>query len=160
MASYETIQNERRLSAKRRLESYRAHCERHDQFLRLIENADSRLLSITAQMSENVASSSAGDAIGRGIVALDELATRLRDVDARICESLDEVLAIVEAVTEMHPTAGRILSMRYLEPSNPTFAEIADKMNYSEDHVIRLHQAGLDIAASVIACENMTGNVG
>lgn len=160
MATLETIQSERRLSAKRRLESYRAYCERHDQFLRLIENADSRLLSITAQLTENVASSSAGDAIGRGIVALDELATRLRKVDCDICAALDEVLWIVESVTEMNPTAGRVLSMRYLEPSNPTFIEIAEKMHYSEDHVIRLHQAGLDIAASVIACANMSGNVG
>lgn len=160
MATLETIQSERRLSAKRRLEGYRAHCERHDQFLRLIENADSRLLSITAQMSENVASSSAGDAIGRGIAALDELATKLREVDAKICDALDEALWIVESVTDMNPTAGRVLSMRYLEPNNPTFVEIAEKMHYSEDHVIRLHQAGLDIAASVIACANMSGNVG
>lgn len=160
MATLETIQSGRRLSAKRRLESYRAHCERHDQFLRLIENADSRLMSITVQLSENVASSSASDAIGKGIAALDELATKLRAVDARICDSMEEAVRLVEAVTDMNPTVGRVLSMRYLDPGNPTFVEIAEKMHYSEDHVIRLHQAGLDIAASVIACDNMQGNVG
>lgn len=160
MATLENIQSGRRLSAKRRLEGYRAHCERHDQFLRLIESADSRLMSITAQMSENVASSSAGDAIGDGIARLDELATKLREVDMRILDALEETVRLVEAVTEMSPTAGRVLAMRYLDPGSPTFLQIADRMHYSEDHVIRLHQSGLDIAASVLTCENMSGNVG
>lgn len=137
-----------------------AHCEMHDQLLRLIECADSRLMSTTAQMSENVASSSACDAIGSGLATLDELANKLRDVDLRILDALDETVRIVESVTEMSPTAGRVLAMRYLDPDGPTFVKIAERMHYSEDHVIRLHQAGLDIAASVLTCDNMTGNVG
>lgn len=160
MATYETIQSERRQSAKRRLEGYKAHCERHDQFLQQIEKADSRLMSITAQLGETVSSSSASDSLANGVVAIDELAGKLRKVDEEICEALDDVLALVEEVTELHPTAGRILSMRYLEPSNLTFVEIAEKTHYSEDHVIRLHQAGLDIAATLMARDNMTGNVG
>lgn len=152
MANYETIQSERRALAKRMLEGYRAFCEMHDSLLRLMENADSRLLSTTAQMGETVASSAAGDAIGSGLAKLETVASRLQRVDDRICAKLDITLHLVERVIEINPTAGRVLSERYLVPAGdePTFEEIAENMGYSYDWVKHAHLLGLDIAAMLL----------
>ena len=148
MTAYETIQSERRAEAKRMLEGYRAFCGMHDSLLRMMEDADSRLLSTTAQMGETVASSSAGDSIGSGLAKLETAAARLERTDDRICAKLDETLRIVERVIEINPVAGRVLSMRYLTPAGdePSFEEIADKLGYSYDRVKHIHLLGLDIA--------------
>lgn len=152
MANYETIQSERRAAAKRMLEGYRAFCGMHDSLLKLIEDADSRLLSTTAQMEETVASSAAGDAIGGGLAKLETTAKRLSRTDERICAKLDITLHLVERVIDINPMAGRVLSMRYLVPAGdePTFEEIADKMGYSYDWVKHAHLLGLDIAAMLM----------
>lgn len=152
MANYETIQSERRAAAKRMLEGYRAFCGMHDSLLKLMEDADSRLLSTTAQMEETVASSAAGDAIGGGLAKLETAARRLSRTDDRICAKLDITLQLVERVIEIRPNAGRVLSERYLVPAGeePTFEEIADKMGYSADHIYRLHLEGLDVAAALL----------
>lgn len=149
MASNETIRAERRDDARRILEGYRAFCAMHDNMLALMEDADSRLLSTTAQMGETRASSSAGDSIGSGLAKLESAAIRLESADDRICAKLDATLDIVERVIEEDPLAGRVLSMRYLAPagSEPTLEEIADRMGYSEDYIKHVHLAGLDIAA-------------
>ena len=151
MANFETIQSERRAEAKRMLEGYRAFCGMHDSMLKLMEDADSRLLSTTAQMGETRASSSAGDSIGSGLAKLETAATRLKRTDDRICAKLDATLRIIERVIEINPLAGRVLSMRYLTPASdkPTFEEIADKLGYSVDHVKHIHLLGLDIASIV-----------
>lgn len=152
MASNETIRAERRDDARRMLEGYRAFCAMHDNMLALMEDADSRLLSTTAQMGETRASSSAGDSIGSGLAKLESAAIRLESADDRICAKLDATLDLVERVIEERPIAGRVLSMRYLSPAGdePTFDEIADRMGYSVDHIHRLHLEGLDVAASII----------
>ena len=152
MATLETIQSERRAEAKRMLEGYRSFCEMHDNLLKLMEDADSRLLSTTAQMGETVASSGAGDAIGSGLAKLENASTRLKRTDERICSKLDQSLRLVERVVEINPMAGRVLSLRYLAPAGdePTFEEIADKMGYSSVHIYRLHLEGLDVAASIV----------
>ena len=151
MANYETIQSERRADAKRMLEGYRSFCEMHDSMLKMMEDADSRLLSTTAQMGETVASSAAGDSIGSGLAKLETAAKRLERTDGRICAKLDAALHLVERVIEINPVAGRVLSMRYLVPAGdePTFDEIADKMGYSADWVRHAHLLGLDIAATL-----------
>lgn len=130
------------------LEGYRAFCGMHDSLLKLMEDADSRLLSTTAQMGETVASSAAGDAIGGGLGNLETAAKRIRRTDERICAKLDETLRLVERVIEVNPVAGRVLSMRYLVPAGdePTFEEIADKLGYSYDRVKHIHLLGLDLA--------------
>lgn len=155
MATYETIQGERRGQARRMLEGYRAFCEMHDSLLKLMEDADSRLLSTTAQMGETVASSSAGDAIGGGLVKLETASTRLQRVDDRICAKLDVALWLVERVMETHPNAGRVLSERYLTPAGdvPTFDAIGEKLGYSEGHTQRLHIEGLNIVADLLEHE-------
>lgn len=152
MANYETIQSERRAAAKRMLEGYRAFCGMHDSLLKLMEDADSRLLSTTAQMGETVASSAAGDAIGSGLAKLETASTRLERVDDRICAKLDITLHLVERVIEAHPQAGQVLDKRYLVPAGeePTFEEIADMLGYSVDWTYQLHLIGLDIAASLL----------
>ena len=152
MATYETIHGERRGQARRMLEGYRAFCEMHDSLLKLMEDADSRLLSTTAQMCETVASSSAGDAIGGGLVKLETASTRLKRVDDRICAKLDTALWLVERVIEINPSAGRVLSERYLVPAGeePTFEEIAERLNYSHDWVRHAHLLGLDIVAMLL----------
>jgi DNA-directed RNA polymerase sigma subunit (sigma70/sigma32) len=155
LAKYETIQSERRAEAKRMLEGYRAFCGMHDSMLKLMEDADSRLLSTTAQIGETRASSSAGDSIGSGLAKLETAALRLERTDDRICAKLDETLRIVERVIEINPIAGRVLSMRYLVPAGdePTFEEIADALCYSADHIRHIHLLGLDIA-SIVAKED------
>ena len=152
MATLETEQSERRAEAKRMLNGYRAFCGMHDSMLRLIEDADSRLLSTTAQMEETVASSSAGDTIGSGLAKLEYAANKLKDVDDRVCAKLDISLWLVEQVIKINPAAGRVLSERYLCPaeSEPDFEEIAERLSYSYDWTKHLHLIGLDIAASVI----------
>lgn len=151
MATQETIQSERRAEAKRMLEGYRAFCGMHDSLLKLMEDCDSRLLSTTAQMQETVASSTAGDAIGSGIAKLETMSGRLTRTDDRICAKLDTTLRLVERVIEIHPDAGRVLSMRYLAPTGdaPTFEEIADRLNFSYDWTRHLHLIGLDVVASL-----------
>lgn len=152
MANYETIQKERRNSARRTLEGYRAFCEMHDSLLRLMEDADSRLLSTTAQMGETVASSAAGDSIGSGLARLETASKRLKRTDDRICAKLDTTLDLVERAIEIHPKAGEVLSAYYLVPvvGGATFDKIAEDMGYSTDHVYRLHLEGLDVVASLL----------
>lgn len=152
MATLETIQSERRATAKRMLEGYRSFCGMHDSLMRLMEDADSRLLSTTAQMGETVASSSAGDSIGSGLAKLETAANRLERVDDRICAKLDITLHLVERVIEQHPQAGRVLDKRYLVPASeePSFEEIADMLGYSVDWTYQLHLIGLDIVASLL----------
>lgn len=152
MATLETIQSERRAEAKRMLEGYRSFCEMHDNLLKLMEDADSRLLSTTAQMGETVASSGAGDAIGSGLAKLENASTRLKRTDDRICARLDITLHLVERVVEINPMAGRVLSLRYLAPAGdePTFEDIADKMGYNADYIRHAHLLGLDVAAMLM----------
>lgn len=152
MAANETMRRERRDEARRVLEGYRALCAMHDNMLALMEDADSRLLSTTAQMSETRASGSAGDSIGSGLAKLETAARRLESADDRICATLDATLALVERVIEERPIAGRVLSMRYLSPAGdePTFEQIADRMGYSEEHIKHVHLVGLDIAADLL----------
>ena len=152
MATLETIHGERRGQARRMLEGYRAYCEMHDRMLHLIEDADSRLSSTTAQMGETVSSSSAGDAIGGGLVKLEAASNRWRMVDDRICSKLDATLWLVERVVEENPLAGRVLSERYLVPAGeePTFEEIAERLNYSYDWVRHAHLLGLDMVAMLL----------
>lgn len=152
MATYETTQSERRAEARRMLEGYRSFCEMHDSLLKLIEDADSRLLSTTAQMGETVASTAAGDAIGSGLAKLEYAYKKLQDVDERVCAKLDVSLWLVERVMEINPAAGRVLCERYLSPlgEEPELDEIAERLSYSYDWTKHLHLIGLDIAASVI----------
>lgn len=152
MATYETIHSERRGEARRMLEGYRAFCDMHDRILTLMEDADSRLLSTTVQMGETVASSSAGDAIGGGLVKLETASTRLQSVDDRICAKLDLTLWLVERAIEIDPLAGRVLAERYLSPAGeePTFEEIAERLNYSHDRVRHAHLIGLDIVSDLL----------
>lgn len=158
MATMETIQSERRAEAKRMLEGYRSFCEMHDSLLKLMEDADSRLLSTTAQMGETVASSAAGDAIGSGLAKLERASKKLKDVDERVCSKLDVSLWLVERVMEIHPPAGRVLCERYLVPagSEPTFEEVAERLHYSTDWTYQLHLIGLDIASSVLEDHKQT----
>ena len=152
LVTLETIHGERRGQARRILEGYRAYCEMHDRMLHLIEDADSRLLSTTAQMGETVSSSSAGDAIGGGLVKLETASNMLQSVDDRICSKLDMALWLVESVIEINPSVGRVISERYLVPAGeePTFEEIAERLNYSYDWVRHAHLLGLDMVAMLL----------
>lgn len=152
MATYETIQKERRDSARRALEGYRAFCEMHESYLKLMQDGDSRLLSMTAQMGETVASSAAGDAIGSGLAKLETTSAKLRYVDERICAKLDILAHLVERVIEINPAAGRVLNKYYIVPYDyaPTFNDIAKDLGYSVDRVYALHLVGLDIVANLL----------
>lgn len=149
MANHETMQSERRAGARRALEGYRSFCKMHDGLLRLMEDADSRLVGTAVQMGETATSGTAGDAIGCGLAALEAAAERLVRADDGICARLHETLSLVERVNEVDPVAGRVLSMRYLAPAGgePTLEEIAEELGYGADWVRHLHLAGLDLAA-------------
>lgn len=159
MATLETIQNERRDAARRVLESYSTNCVINKQLLKLLENADSRLLSATAQMEETRGSGTAKDAIGAHIAAIHQEAERLTYASERIAVKLDEVLRIVERVSERSHLAGKILSMRYLEPGRlMELEEIASALNYDDEYIRKRHLVALDMAADVIY-ENKSHNV-
>ena len=157
MATFEKIRGERRAEARRTLEGYRSICAMHDGILRLMEDADSRLLSTTAQMGETVASTSAGDAIGGGLAKLESASEKLRRTDERICARLDMTLWLVERVIGENPYAGRVLAERYLSRAGvePTLEEIAEKLCYSHDWTRHLHLVGLDIAADLLECDTL-----
>ena len=152
MATYETIQKERRDRARTALEGYRAFCEMHESYLKLMQDGDSRLLSTTAQMGETIASGAAGDAIGSGLAKLETTSAKLRYVDDRICAKLDILAHLVERVVEINPAAGRVLNKYYIAPYDeaPSFGDIAKELNYSIDRVYALHLVGLDIVADLL----------
>ncbi len=152
MATYETIQKERRDRARTALEGYRAFCEMHESYLKLMQDGDSRLLSMTAQMGETIASGAAGDAIGSGLAKLETTSAKLRYVDDRICAKLDILAHLVERVIEINPAAGRVLNKYYIAPYDdaPTFGDIARDLGYSIDRVYALHLVGLDIVANLL----------
>ena len=153
MATLETIQSERRATAKRMLEGYRSFCGMHDSLLKLMQDADSRLTSTTAQMSETVASGTAKDAIGSGIAKLEEASKQLEHVDGMIRAKQEITTHLVMRVIEQHPQAGSVLEKRYLVPASeeePLFEDIADALGYSVDWTYQLHLIGLDIVASLL----------
>lgn len=157
MTTYEKNRGERRAEARRALEGYRSLCAMHDGILRLMEDADSRLMSTTVQMGEIVASSSVGDAIGGGLARLEAAAEKLKSADDRICAKLDMTLWLVERVIAENPLAGRVLSERYLMPAGtePTLEDIAEALCYSHDWTRHLHLVGLDIAADLLEHDTM-----
>lgn len=155
MATQETIRSEQRDYARRTLEGYGALCTINGQLLKLMEDADRRLLSVTAQWGETRGSGAAKDAIAGNIVAIHEAADRMAAVSAAYAERLDGILSLVEQVTAVDPLAGKVLAMRYMEPGRtPEFDEIAEELGYSYDHIQRKHAEGLDVA-----CDVLTGNM-
>lgn len=146
MATSETIRSEQRDAARTMLEGYGSLCIINKQLLKLIEDADNRLLSITAQMSETRGSGTAKDAIAANIASIHEAAGKLVVVSAMYVERLDAILNAVERVNGIDPLAAKVLSKRYMEPGRmPEFAEIGEELGYSEAYMMEKHLNGLDI---------------
>lgn len=151
MATYETIRNEKRNDAKRVLEGYRALCTLNGQMLKLLEDADSRLLSVTAQMDETRGSGVAKDSMADNIASIHEASAKMRVLSSQYGRRLDEAAHLVGEVIDIDPLAGEVLAIRYMEPGRPPeFAEIAERLGYTEAHVYAKHLDGLDIAADVM----------
>ena len=126
MAKSATIQAERREEARRKLVSYRAQCGIFDKMLAIAQNAESRLVSVTAQYEETTSSGTAHDTMGDQIIMLNDQVERMSTIVASLGETLDEVLDLINGLLPDYPNVVRVLSKRYLEPSfEPTFAEIA-----------------------------------
>lgn len=154
MAKSATLQAERREEARRKLVCYRAKCCILDKMLAIIENAESRLVSITAQHEETTSSGTARDTMGDQIIMLNDEVERMSGICADLGAALDEVLDLINGLLPDHPNAALVLSKRYLEPNfEPTFAEIAVETGYSEDRVRHLHLEGLDLIAEKIFAE-------
>lgn len=151
MAKSATLQAEKRETARRKLVSYRAQCGVFDKMLDIIQNAESRLTSITAQYGESVSTGIAHDTMADQVIMLNDQIERMSGICASLGETLDEVLDLINGLIPIHPNAARILAKRYLEPSfEPTFGEIAAETGYSEDRVRHLHMEGLDLIAEKI----------
>lgn len=154
MAKSATIQAERREEARRKLVSYRAQCGIFDKMLAITQNAESRLVSVTAQYEETTSSGTAHDTMGDQIIMLNDQVERMSAICASLGETLDEVLDLINGLLPDHPNVVRVLSKRYLEPSfEPTLAEIAAETGFSEDWVKHLHLQGLDLIAERIFAE-------
>ena len=151
MATYETLRSERREDARRKLDSYRSLCTLNEQMLKLMADAESRMLSVTAQMGETRGSSTAKDAMGDNIAAICEAADRMRELCEGYASTLDETAKLVREVMDIDALAGEVLAIRYMEPGRPPeFCEIADRLGYTEAHIYGKHLDGLDIAADVM----------
>lgn len=154
MAKSATIQAERREEARRKLVSYRAQCGIFDKMLAIAQNAESRLVSVTAQYEETTSSGTAHDTMGDQIIMLNDQVERMSAICASLGETLDEVLDLINGLLPDYPNVVRVLSKRYLEPSfEPTLAEIAAETGFSEDWVRHLHLQGLDLIAERIFTE-------
>lgn len=154
MAKSATIQAERREEARRKLVSYRAQCGIFDKMLAITQNAESRLVSVTAQYEETTSSGTAHDTMGDQIIMLNDQVERMSAICASLGETLDEVLDLINGLLPDHPNVVHVLSKRYLEPSfEPTLAEIAAETGFSEDWVKHLHLQGLDLIAERIFAE-------
>lgn len=154
MAKSATLQAERREEARRKLVSYRAQCGIFDKMLAITQNAESRLVSVTAQYEETTSSGTAHDTMGDQIIMLNDQVERMSAICANLGETLDEVLDLINGLLPDHPNVVRVLSKRYLEPSfEPTLAEIAAETGFSEDWVKHLHLQGLDLIAERIFAE-------
>lgn len=154
MAKSATIQAERREEARRKLVSYRAQCGIFDKMLAITQNAESRLVSVTAQYEETTSSGTAHDTMGDQIIMLNDQVERMSAICASLGETLDEVLDLINGLLPDYPNVVRVLSKRYLEPSfEPTLAEIAAETGFSEDWVKHLHLQGLDLIAERIFAE-------
>lgn len=149
---HETVERSKirigRERSRRELTGYAALCTVNEKLCKLLEDADSRLLSATQQYDESRASGNAHDAMADQIVALYDVCERLRTTQARIGEELDSLLELVECAIAEDPEAGSVLAMRYMESRRVLeLGEIAELMGYSEQHVRRLHLRGLDAVA-------------
>ena len=152
MAKNATIQAKNREAARRKLIAYRAQCDIFEQLLKIVENAESRLVSVTAQYEETRSSSTARDTMGDQIATLNQQIEKLNAIIDRQAATLDEVLYLINALIPDNPTIARVMSKRYLEPTyEPTFKEIADEMGYSEDRIRHLHTEGLDLISDLIS---------
>ena len=151
MATYETIRSERREDARRKLEGYRSLCTLNEQMLRLLADAESRMLSVTAQMGETRGSSTARDALGDNLAAICDVKERMHELCEGYAATLDATAHIVREVMDIDALAGEVLAIRYMEPGRPPeFCEIADRLGYTEAHIYGKHLDGLDIAADVM----------
>ena len=147
MSYSEEITKEQREAMKTYLSRYSAFVEMHDRYLTLLENSDSRLLSVTAQMEETRASGTAHDAMGDQVATLHERIEKLNYADNRVGESLDRISDLIFEVSELEPDAGKVLSHLYLREGRiPELDEVAEHLGYSESHVKRLHRIGLETA--------------
>lgn len=130
------------------LEGYSALSVINKQMLKLLGDADDRLLSTTAQWNETRGSGTAKDSIGKNIAAIHSAAERLGEVSDSLGVCLDILLESVIRVGDVDPLAAKVLSMRYMEPGRtPEFDEIAEELGYSYDHVVRKHADGLDLVS-------------
>jgi len=152
MAKSVTLQAENREVARRKLVSYRAQCDIFRQLLKIVESAESRLTSVTAQYEETRSHGVGRDTLADQITTLEDQLSRLTRVIDEQSHALDEVLWIINEIVPENPTVASILSKRYLEPDHePTFNEIADEMGYSEGYVKSKHLEGLDLVYGLIA---------
>ena len=154
MAKSATTQAERREEARRKLVGYRAKCCILDKMLTITQNAESRLVSVTAQYEETTSSGIAHDTMADQIIMLNDQIERMSCICADLGVALDEVLDLINGLLPDHPNIVIVLSKRYLEPSfEPTLAEIAEETGFSESWVKRLHLEGLDLIAEKIFAE-------
>ena len=152
MAKSVTLQAENREIARRKLVSYRAQCDIFRQLLKIVESAETRLSSVTAQYEEMRSSNAARDTMGDQLITLESQLDRLNRVIDEQSRALDEVLGIINAIVPENPIVASILSKRYLEPDyEPTLSEIADEMGYSEGYVKSKHLEGLDLVYGLLA---------
>ena len=152
MASIETIHNEQRAKAKRWLNRYYFYAQINERMLDLIAAAQSSMLSITAQMEETT-THTAKDALSGQLARLDDLCLSLKDCAGMYGEFLDEITQAIERVGEIDSLTGAVLANRYLcWNRQPDFAEIADKLGYSEIYVKQLHKKGLCMLEDLGIC--------
>lgn len=152
MAINETIRSERRERAKRVLKSFGALVTLNDSTLKLAQDIESRLFSVTAQMAETRGSGAAKDAMADNIAAYEELGEKLRNQSSMLGDRLDELNELMMRVIEVDELAGSVLTLRYYSVGKPMeFIEIADRIGpYSEAHIKTKHGDGLDIVAGLL----------
>ena len=152
MAKSATLKAENREVARRKLVGYRAQCDIFRQLLKIVESAESRLTSVTAQYEETRSHGVGRDTLADQITTLEDQLARLTRVIDEQSHALDEVLWVINSLVTDHPTIASIMSKRYLEPDyEPTFKEIADEMGYSEGYVKSKHLEGLDLVFDIIS---------
>ena len=151
MAKSATTQAENREIARRKLVSYRAQCDIYEKLLKIVESAESRLMSVTALYDEMRSGGVARDAMADQIITLESQIERLNKIIDEQTAALDEVLWLINYLLPDHPTITRIMSKRYLEPNyEPTLNEIADEMGFSEGYVKNKHLEGLDLIYEIL----------
>lgn len=127
--------------AKERLSGYRAILHRRDELREEIEESFGRATSCSVRLKPVTVSGSAAsyDRIADDVLKGVDARVRLEDKERELSEKLDEILALIDLVTDERQKT--VLTLRYVR--GKPWDKIAEEIHCEKRHVFRLHGLAL-----------------